>query len=357
VSSDGRDAWIKLLQHQQLNEYSINDHLAGGNFSLVFDAVNPDSGLHVALKVLLPGATPDDIFEFEREAELLALLQRASNVVTLIESSKASIAMTGAAGIQVQLPIQFHVLEIASGCLEELIMARELVTLRERLSLWRGVVLGVHQMHLKQIVHRDIKSPNCLLFVRSGSRTDSKIADLGRGTDTRTTPRLSPSQYLVGRGDFRFAPPECLFVQGASDRRAFKLADLYGLGSLLFEVVTGQGITSIALGDGPAIVQNAANEALAGRRIDLSTLGDNYSAAYALFYNSIPKEIRAPATQLLKQLCHPVPESRLPRIGSGKRRPVEDGLGWLLNRADILIKGLARGQASSNAPRAAGKAS
>ena len=133
----------------------------------------------------------------------------------------------------------------------------------------------------------------------------------------------------MGRGDFRFAPPECLFAQAGADRKGCKRADLYGLGSLLFELVTGQGITSLALGFGPALVRQALNHALAGRGIDLSSLRGKYADAYLLFEQEVPKGIRAPATALIKQLCDPVPDERIPKSRFGYRPVAENDLEWL----------------------------
>lgn len=194
-------------------------------------------------------------------------------------------------------------------------------------------------MHLKQIVHRDLKSSNCLIFPREQVKARCKVSDLGRAADTKRRPYFSEFEYVVGRGDFRFAPPECLFAQADRESRGCKLADLYGLGSLLFELVTGQGITSLALGYGPDIVRHALAEAAAGRRMELSSLRSAYTEAHLLFQNSMPNVIRDQATTLVKQLCSPVPEDRLPKRRAGMRSPVDIDLEWLLRRADILIKG------------------
>jgi serine/threonine protein kinase len=336
MNNADRDAWITLLKGYELDQYRVGDYRASGQFSLVFEAEHVISGSKVALKIMLPNARPEDLYEFTQEAELLAALERSTNVVNLIKSDSGSILMTGPGGTQVPLSLHFHALELADGSLEELVAQRENIALRERLAYWRSTVRGVHQMHRKQIVHRDLKSGNCLAFMRVEIKERCKISDLGRAVDTTRAAHLPPINYIIGRGDFRFAPPECLFAQASRERKSCKLADLYGLGSLLFEVVTGQGITSQALGHGPDIVQTALAEARAGRQIDLSSLQSKYTDAYLMFENSLPKALKEPATKLLKQLCNPVPEERLPRRPTG--RSVDNELEWLLRRADILIK-------------------
>lgn len=330
-------AWTELLLGSQLGPYRPTEHIASGGFSMVFEATDTRTDAAVALKVLKPGAGPDPTLEFHRERDLLTQLHRSSNVVTLLDSSTAQIPLESS-GIKVDLSVNYHVLELASGCLEELVLERDNISLLELLGLWRGVVKGVHQMHLKGIVHRDLKSSNCLLFMTSRSTIGPKISDLGRSRNIGQPAQHQPADYLTGRGDYRFAPPEFLFFQGEDTPRAHKCADLYGLGSLLCEVVTGQGITSLALGFGPKVMQASIELAQANRRVDLSTLRSNYLPAYRLFEESIPSQLRQPSLQLIKQLCDPVPEARLPTKRFGNRQVAEEDLAWLLRRADILIK-------------------
>jgi hypothetical protein len=109
---------------------------------------------------------------------------------------------------------------------------------------------------------------------------------------------------------------------------------------LLFELVTGQGITSQVLGFGPTIVQQALRHAASGRVIDLSTLRGKYEDAFLLFEGELPMAIRQQAVSLIRQLCDPVPEERAPKVRSGSRSLLPGDLEWLLRRADILIKSL-----------------
>lgn len=355
MTGTGRDAWVTLLKDVQLDQYRIGAYRGSGQFSLVFEAEDVDSGSQVALKVVIPGSQPEDEFEFRREAELLAMLESAVNIVGLIKSDSDIIEVTGPGGTQVPLRLHFHALELADGSLEEILADRDQISLSERLSYWRGAIRGIHQMHRRQIVHRDLKSSNCLLYSREDIKSRCKVSDLGRAVDTSRPPHLSSFEYLVGRGDFRFAAPECLFAQGSRESRACKLADLYGLGSLLFELVTGQGITSLALGYGPHIVRNALAEAAAGRGMELSALRGKYTEAHLLFESLMPNAIREQATTLLKQLCSPVPEDRMPKQRFGKWQISPNDLEWLLRRADILIKGVSVSSRGSYRTRRGGR--
>lgn len=329
------------MQSVTLDEYTVGNLRGGGGFGLVFEGESADKKRVVALKVLKPNSALKDVQEFEREGILLKALKKSSNVVDFIATGETSVGLSHpVSGIQVDIPIRFHVLELSSGSLDEIIDNLSELSWRERLNIWRAVVRGVHQMHLKNIVHRDLKSENCLLFLKSHGISDCKVADLGRSRDLGKPPTGQPLEYLAGRGDMRFAPPEFLLFQGDDTPAGHKQADLYGLGSLLFELTTGQAVTSFALGVEPNMVMGAAARMRANSTIDLAGLQGKYEDAFATFGAATPTPIRRKSIELIRQLCNPEPKNRLPRTGLGKRAPRLTGLEWLINQADIMIRQL-----------------
>ncbi len=338
--------WEAVLLNRDIGRYRPTDFIREGGFGLVFEAKDIKTGEAVALKLLKPGVAGPAVAEFENEGRILQRLRNASGVVDHFETATATIdvLIAGTGSSTVPLPVHYHAMELASGCLEEIVVdGARLARLdwSERLRLWRGLVLGVHQMHLKGLAHRDLKSGNALLMVRRREAdTTCKLADFGRSRDLSKPASVPPDHYLPGRGDFRFAPPEFLWWQGEDSPASHKRADLYGLGSLLYELATGIGITQAALGYGPDIVKDAQAKFLAGQTLDLSALRPRYEPVLDLFGDEIPAVIRTESTALLRQLCDPQPNLRLPRSGPGRRTPASEGLEWLLRRTDILIKRL-----------------
>jgi serine/threonine protein kinase len=333
-----------LYLGQTLQGYRVDTYLAQGGFGLVFTGTEVASGRSVALKMLSQTAPPEQQIEFSTEGDLLHQLQKASGVVNYIAQGAEPVIVTvPGTGAQVPLMARFIVLELAAGCLEELLVNRHRLEWSERLQLFRGVVLGVHQMHLAGVVHRDLKAANCLLFISGRNRTTCKISDLGRSRDLSKPPRFTAADYLHGRGDLRFAPPELLWLQGTDDPQKWRYGDLYGLGSVLFETATGQGITGVALGSGPARVGVMRRMTPAARAADFAgrreELRGRYEIAFEMFAAELPPVLRQPGTTLLRQLCDPDPACRLPRIAPG-RRSQGDGLEWLLNRVSIFSKTL-----------------
>src|SRR5512146_606564 len=116
MTDSQKDAWIRLILSTQLGPYKPIAYIASGAFSMVFEAVDNRTGDSIALKVLKPGAQPDPTLEFHREGELLARLHKSSCVVTLLDSSSAQIPIESS-GVKVDLSVNYHVLELASGCI------------------------------------------------------------------------------------------------------------------------------------------------------------------------------------------------------------------------------------------------
>lgn len=340
LAMQNRQSWASMLVGHTVGDYRIEEFLGQGGFGIVMKALDTKSGKVVAMKVLSPEASLDSQFEFKNEANLLSRLVRSSNVVTLMKSDQFSFPIGTKDGTSVAVSMNYHILELAHGCLEELVLNRNELDWVERLRLWRGVVLGVHQMHLHEIVHRDLKSENCLLFVRPKNLTDCKVTDLGRSRHLPSPAMHTPEQYIVGRGDTRFSPPEYLAWQGDDTKVGSVCADLYGLGAVLFELGTGQPITAFSLGDGEEVKRKNLLLLQAGKKVELSGLRSSYEPAFRLFELSVPIPIRQSVVLLMRQLCDPVPNARLP-----KRRLSQKGIDlellWLLTRIDILIGTLA----------------
>jgi serine/threonine protein kinase len=331
-----------LLSGRTFGDYLLGDVLGVGNFGVVFEAVKPATGARVAVKVLPPTTGPDDVIDFESEGELLRKLNKSSGVISYIDGGVTSIMMTAGAGVEVPVPVRYHVLSLASGSLEEFtadLTVLERLDWAERIRLWRGAVRGVHQMHLRGVAHRDLKSSNCLMVVR-GSVTEIRLGDLGRARDWTSLPRHSALEYLKGRGDLRYAPPEFLWLQGGSTADDFKRADYYGLGSLLSELTSGHPMTLLAIGDIRTMLEEGKADYLAGHYRELSSLRPLYDRAISELVENMPRVIRPDARELFTALCDPEPSVRIPDYYRGRFRNTEK-LEWVMRRADIMEHRLA----------------
>ncbi|WP_432902028.1 protein kinase domain-containing protein [Micromonospora matsumotoense] len=340
MSAQG-DSIEELLLKQSYGEYRPTAPLGRGFFGFVFSGQPNDRRPAVAIKVLNPfKGDPTAGVEFDDEGHMLRKLAGCSAVVRL-EASGAVELPVQVHGLTVQLPVKYHVLEQAEGCLAEYIeddSVRDRLPWTNRLRLWRGVVLGVHQMHLRKCAHRDIKCGNALLFPGPDKRLTCKVADLGRARDFSLPPRHTPEYYMNGRGDLRFAAPEHLTWQGRDDWESYQLADIYGLGSLLYELVMGHSITTAALGPSRGVIDATRRDAMQGRFADLGSMRPRFNSAIEMLSMNAPPALRDRLSTLMNQICSPVPRDRLPRIRLGQRGYTGSGLLWLLNQVDILAK-------------------
>lgn len=336
-------AWIPALQAEVVGGYVLGRFRGGGNFGLVFEGTVPATGGVFAVKVLPPpmASHPGALREFRNEAALLRQLNPCPGVINFIEEGTHTITVM-ANGLPLTVAVPYLVMTAASGALSELLedpLLRAQVSWAERIKLWRDAVLCVHQTHHHGVAHRDIKSANCLLLV-AGTQTTLRLGDFGRGKDITLAPTLSIEDYETGRGDLSFAPPEFLHFQGGASASDLRAADYYGLGSLLVELATGQGMSLLAMGDHGRVLAEAQADRRAGIERDLATLNPQFQSVIESIVLEFPRSVREDARLLLSRLCAPAPADRT--LGSPFRRDrlTRDDLDWVLRRALIMQRRL-----------------
>ncbi len=326
----------------ELNDrYEIQRFIASGGFCLVYEACDQKENRQVAIKILSHSASTEDRIEFEMEKQLLDRFSDSSHIVDCFGGDQETIAVTiQETGGVADLPLSYIVLELAVACLVDLVVRRQQVSWNDRLHLLRDVTKGLHQMHLAEAVHRDVKSENALVMFNPPAETIVKLADLGRGKVTTATPRFAEDAYERGRGDLRFAPPELLWRLGVDQPTFWRRTDLYLLGSTFFELATGQGITPLALGNPFHVLEQTRNMRREDReRIfanQIANIRGHYEHALTLFGAELPAPIRYEGVRLVRQLCNPEPAKREKPFG---RKDVSTrwSLERVLRRIDIMI--------------------
>ena len=241
-----------------------------------------------------------------------------------------------------ELEFPYLILEWMDISMVEMLSRRDELEWHERLSLVRQIAHGVHQMHLREVFHRDLKCDNVLVSVGRRSSYIVKVADLGRSRDFRSSPLIPEEHYAFGRGNFLHAPPECLWGLGSGNSLAsFRRYDLYLLGSVLFELATGVSITSVVYPRPKEIMSNVEPLSLDERRIQYGDAANivrsHFAPAFTMFEDELPSWIRKEGSQLMRQLCDPRPEQRDFR-SYRLRKEYRPGLAWLLTRLDVLAR-------------------
>src|SRR6185436_8332654 len=111
------------------------------------------------------------------------------------------------------------------------------LSMRERLELFLDVCSAIQHAHQKGIIHRDIKPSNILVTLH-GDKPVPKVIDFGvaKATQGRLTEKTLFTQFQHFIGTPAYMSPEQASLSGLDvDTRS----DIYGLGVLLYELLTG----------------------------------------------------------------------------------------------------------------------
>lgn len=335
--------------------WEVGDFIGSGYFSNVYEGRDLATGESCAIKILAfqHQSNIDAKLEFRTECELLELLDGRSHVIRRFAHGEHPMTVTlGSTSMPVSVP--YLVLEAAEGDLEELLLHRHKLDWEDRLKLFRDIAKGVHQLQLDRVVSRDMKTQNVLL-VADGKSVSAKVSDLGRGRCLTTPVRFPTTDYAHGRGDRRFMAPELLWGLGNADDELLRLGELYLLGSVLFELATGQGITAMAIGDPAPIIRATAGLDLANRKASFeahaSDLQTRYELSYELFERELPGPIRQEAGALLRLLTAVLPTEREPKAAQRRMGDSRWDLQWVLRRVDVMLHNLRVDRTKRNSPR------
>lgn len=206
------------MAQRTIGNYRVSDVLGVGSAGTVYRGEDQSSGQEVALKVLSPDVSHDSLIKarFEREMMILEKLEHPSMIRYL-----------GGGEHDDQL---FFAMELLSaGTVKELIVSTGPFSWPEAAECGRQIASVLQHAHNHNIIHRDLKSSN--LFITD--RGKIKLGDFGIARDTRAKD-LTASGITVGT--YAYMSPE----QITGDRHLSGKADLYSLGCVLFEMLTGR---------------------------------------------------------------------------------------------------------------------
>ena len=229
ISNKGadRDEAMSLVGCTLGNRYQINEEIGKGGFGKVYLALDSKLRRIVAVKLLSPimssSSNFDEIFaRFEQEAITIANFSH-QNIVHVYDYDKD--AIYGA----------YIVMEYIDGkSLSEKIKSSGKFDTNLTLKIITEVANGLNYAHKKGIIHRDIKPGNILLT----KDNIAKIVDFGLA---HTESSFEYSTSGVAMGTLNYMSPE----QQKDAKNVDKTADIYALGKVLYEILTGKSPTSI----------------------------------------------------------------------------------------------------------------
>jgi serine/threonine protein kinase len=206
---------------EQIGRYQIVKELGRGAMGVVYQAVDPTIGRHIAIKTIRLGELddPDERAKLRerlfREARSAGILSHPG-IVTIYDMEE-------------QGDVAFIAMEFVDGpTLDQVLSAREPLLPERMISILRQTAAALDYAHHKAIVHRDIKPANVMI----ASDGAVKITDFGIAKLT-TSQQYTQTGTIVGTPNY-MSPEQ---VQGlAVDGRA----DQFSLSVICYEMLTGE---------------------------------------------------------------------------------------------------------------------
>ncbi|HEV3298372.1 MAG TPA: serine/threonine-protein kinase [Planctomycetaceae bacterium] len=209
-----------------IGPYKLMEQIGEGGFGLVFVAEQQKPvRRRVAIKVIKPGMdTQEVITRFEAERQALALMDHP-NIARVLDAGTTDSGRP------------YFVMELVHGIPITDYCDRNRLTPRERLELFVSVCRAVQHAHQKGIIHRDIKPSNVLVTLHDGIPV-VKVIDFGvaKALHQPLTDKTIYTRFAQIVGTPLYMSPEQAEMSGLDiDTRS----DIYSLGVLLYELLTG----------------------------------------------------------------------------------------------------------------------
>jgi len=206
------------MQPEKIGLYEIKSELGRGGMATVYRGYDPRFEREVAVKVLpreLLHADPQFRLRFEREAKIIAQLEHSA-IVPVYD--------VGEADGQPYFVMRY----MNGGSLSERIKAG-VSSIEEAARILGAIAPGLDEAHSKGFVHRDIK-PSNILFDR---KDNPYISDFGIAKMLETQSGSVTGSAIIGT-------PAYMAPEQASGEAIDGRADIYALGIILFEMLTGK---------------------------------------------------------------------------------------------------------------------
>ena len=210
----------------QVDRYKLLQPIGEGGMGTVWMAEQREPVVRkVALKIVKLGMdTREVVVRFEAERQALALMDHP-NIAKVLDGGATANGRP------------YFVMELVKGVPITDYCDQAKIGLRQRLELFTKVCEAIQHAHHKGVIHRDIKPSNVLVTLHDGVPVP-KVIDFGiaKATSAELTKKTLFTQYAQILGTPEYMAPEQAEMSGLDiDTRA----DVYSLGVLLYELLTG----------------------------------------------------------------------------------------------------------------------
>jgi serine/threonine protein kinase/Flp pilus assembly protein TadD len=209
-----------------IGPYKLLEQIGEGGFGVVFMAEQQQPVRRlVALKILKPGMDSRQVVaRFEAERQALALMEHP-HIAHVFDGGETASGRP------------YFVMELVRGISIADYCDQNHLPVRARLELFVSVCQAVQHAHQKGIIHRDLKPSNVLVTLHDGVPV-VKVIDFGiaKATGPRLTEKTLFTNFALMVGTPLYMSPEQAEMSGLDvDTRS----DIYSLGVLLYELLTG----------------------------------------------------------------------------------------------------------------------
>ena len=204
-------------------KYELKRILGEGGMGIVFEATHTRMRQRVAIKMLLPEMLemPELVTRFEREARAAGQL-RSRHAARVVD---VDVTTDG---------LPYMVMEFLEGHdLGTELESRLQLPFEEAVDYVLQACVAMAEAHAQGIVHRDLK-PSNIFLAREEDRVCVKVVDFGISKVTTETDKLTAAETVMGTA--MYMSPE----QVRSARNVDARADIWSLGVILYELLTGQ---------------------------------------------------------------------------------------------------------------------
>jgi len=204
---------------EMIGKYKVQGIIAKGGMGVVYKAFHPSLKRYVVIKKMTARNKSGNAERFKKEAQILLDLQSPYIVHLFDYFTEAS--------------FRYMVEELVDGqAVDALIKKQTALPVPVAMLIMQDACYALKYAHSKEIVHRDIKPGNILI----SKRGEIKLADFGIASDAgESDSEGSITKTGIALGTPAYMPPEQFENSAGVDKRA----DIYALGIMLYEMITG----------------------------------------------------------------------------------------------------------------------